>query len=230
MLFPHRQELLANNNVVIIEPIRTKIEKISDKHNNTQALSCKITGGSSSALNKSNPNDTKNGLKRHFFYHPIRVNKELLDEELPTPDTVKNARKMFEETLRLRAANMRYSNSESFALGAADIGPKITHESMRKKALRHLTIDTTYGQTTTGGVGSGGSGATKPGGSERGHEHGRWDSSSLSSGISSGELSSPCECNDHHGEQKEMFSSEENICDDELCESYYVSQVRERER
>lgn len=137
---------------------------------------------------------------------------------------MKNARKMFEETLRMRAATMSYTNSESCALTAADSVPKTAHESMRKKALRHLTIDTTYGQSTTGG---GGIGATKPGGSERGHER-RWDSSSLSSGISSGELSSPCECNDHHGDQKEMFSSEENICDDELCESYYVSQVGER--
>ena len=32
-----------------------------------------------------------------FFYHPIRVNRELIDEELPDPDTVKNVRLMFEK-------------------------------------------------------------------------------------------------------------------------------------
>lgn len=133
----------------------------------------------------------KNGIKRHFFYHPIRVNKELLDEELPTPDTVRNARKLFEETLRFRTATRDVTKEDS---------PTRNNESLRKKALRYLTIDTSF---TDG---------------QR-----KWDSSSMSSGISSGELSSPCECNEHN-EQKEMFSSEENICDD-MCESYYVSQV-----
>lgn len=202
------QELLANNNVVIIEPIRTKIEKISEKPHDSITLNCKITGGSGSKAN-----EPKNGLKRHFFYHPIRVNKELLDEELPTPDTVKNARKVFEETMRLRAAggatSIGFTRDDSFGPSGVI---KSTTENLRKKALRHLTIDTSY----TAGAEAKASG-----------ERSKWDSSSLSSGISSGELSSPCECNDH-AEQKDMFSSEENICDDELCESYYVSQVRER--
>lgn len=210
-----QQELLANNNVVIIEPIRTKIEKISERSVDSQTFaSCKITGGSGPKA--SNSEQTKNGIKRHFFYHPIRVNKELLDEELPTPDTVKNARKVFEESLRLRAAaggSMGFSKDDSFGLHAG--APK-ANESLRKKAMRHLSIDTTY---TSAGSSGGGSDDAKAIGVER-----KWDSSSLSSGISSGELSSPCECNDHV-EQKDMFSSEENICDDELCESYYVSQV-----
>lgn len=198
------QELLANNNVVIIEPIRTKIEKITEKTHDPQTVNCKITGGSGA---RSTIADGKSGLKRHFFYHPIRVNKELLDEELPTPDTVKNARKVFEESLKLRAAG------GATIIGFSRDDAAKTSESLRKKAMRQLSID-----TVSYGVGSE---ATKSNGS--GAER-KWDSSSLSSGISSGELSSPCECN-QHAEQKEMFSSEENICDDELCESYYVSQV-----
>lgn len=46
----------------------------------------------------------------------------------------------------------------------------------------------------------------------------KWDSSSLSSGVSSGDLSSPCDCNDN--EDNKMLSN-----GDDLCESYYVSQV-----
>lgn len=177
---------MANNNVVIIEPIRTKIEKISGKPLESLKQNCKITGGSGKL------GESKGGIKRHFFYHPIRVNKELLEEELPTPDTVRNARKLFEETLRLRTAK-------------DENGPHCpitrSNDNLRKKALRYLTIDTSYSDGQR-----------------------KWDSSSMSSGISSGELSSPCECNEH-GEQKDMFSSEENICGDDLCESYYVSQV-----
>lgn len=201
--------------MVIIEPVRTKIEKISERTGESlAAMNCKITNGSG-AKNA----DQKNNLKRHFFYHPIRVNKELLDEELPTPDTVRNARKLFEETLRLRTADRLASvnrdeptQSNHTSSNQHHTMVKTTAENLRKKALRHLTIDTSFGGV---GAGIGGSGSV-----ER-----RWDSASMSSGISSGELSSPCECNDHMDEQKDMFSSEENICDDELCESYYVSQV-----
>lgn len=198
--------------MVIIEPVRTKIEKICERSGDTQAaMNCKITNGSGA---KTGNAEQKNNLKRHFFYHPIRVNKELLDEELPTPDTVRNARKLFEETLKLRTADRMFSSVVRDELPTSmSTSVKATADNLRKKALRHLTIDTSFG-----GVGS-------SSGSGGGHER-RWDSASMSSGISSGELSSPCECNDHMDEQKDMFSSEENICDDELCESYYVSQVR----
>lgn len=213
------QELLANNNVVIIEPIRTKIEKITEKTHDPQTVqNYKITGRTAGA--KANGTaDGKSGLKRHFFYHPIRVNKELLDEELPTPDTVKNARKLFEETLKLRAAAAAAAATSGG--DAAAVGMGKTTESSRKKAMRHLTIDTaSYGGSSV---------ATKTTSSNASGAERKWDSSSLSSGISSGELSSPCECNMPHAEQKELFSSEENICDDELCESYYVSQVSVRD-
>lgn len=200
---------MANNNVVIIEPVRTKIEKIGERNTEPQAMNCKITNGSGA---KTGNAEQKANLKRHFFYHPIRVNKELLDEELPTPDTVRNARKLFEETLRLRTVGRLSSatgRGEEGALSNSSSAVKAAAENLRKKTLRHLTIDTSFG-----GIGAGTGGSS---GGER-----RWDSASMSSGVSSGELSSPCECNE---EQKDMFSSEENICDDELCESYYVSQV-----
>ncbi|CAO1374263.1 unnamed protein product [Diamesa serratosioi] len=174
------QELLAHNNVVIIEPVRTKIEKPNEKPSKLITNACKITNG---ALNQSS--GSKN-LKKHFFYHPIRVNKELNEEELPIPDTVRNVRKLFEGTLRLPGA-IKTTTDDS----------KMLSNSTRKKAIRYLTIDTTYGNNV---------GVRK------------WDSASLSSGISSGDLSSPCEC------ANESYS-EENTCDDEDVEyeSHYVS-------
>lgn len=183
------QELLAQNNIVIIEPIRTKIEQISERPLKTHRLSCKITGGAGESNNES-----KSNLKKHFFYHPVRVNKELLDEELPTPDTVRNVRKLFEGTLRLRKPETSKSKNMTDDLKICG-----QHKNLKKRALRYLTIDTSFVESN---------GIKK------------WDSSSLSSGISSGDLSSPCECGENS-----RFSSEENLCDDELCESQFVSQV-----
>lgn len=183
------QELLAQNNIVIIEPVRTKIEQISEKPLKNHRLSCKITGGAGESNSES-----KSNLKKHFFYHPVRVNKELLDEELPTPDTVRNVRKLFEGTLRLRKPEDIISKNMTDDLKICG-----QHKNLKKRALRYLTIDTSFVESNV----------IK-----------KWDSSSLSSGISSGDLSSPCECGENS-----RFSSEENLCDDELCESQFVSQV-----
>ncbi|XP_053687041.1 protein javelin [Sabethes cyaneus] len=158
------QELLAHNNVVIIEPVRTKIEKISDKPPQSVATTCRITTGALS----SGENRRGSGLKTHFFYHPIRVNKELLDEELPSPDTVRNVRKLFEGTLRLGTTSKQVYEDAKTSVG------------IRK-----------------------------------------WDSASLSSGVSSGDLSSPCECGEN---EIEGYYGEENLIGDDELESHYVSQ------
>ncbi|EAT35281.1 AAEL012536-PA [Aedes aegypti] len=162
------QELLAHNNVVIIEPVRTKIEKISDKPPQASTTTCRITTGALSN-NGSGENPKRGpGLKKHFFYHPIRVNKELLDEELPSPDTVRNVRKLFEGTLRLgTTAKQAYEDAKT-------------------------------------------SGAIR-----------KWDSASLSSGVSSGDLSSPCECGEN---EMDGDSGDENMIGDDELESHYVSQ------
>lgn len=85
------QELLIDNNIVIIEPIRSKIE-----HQDNQKKQRKLT----QILPKINqtPESKQSSLKRHFFYHPIRVNREVNDEELPNPDTVKQVRQIFEKS------------------------------------------------------------------------------------------------------------------------------------
>ncbi|RLU15706.1 hypothetical protein DMN91_011461 [Ooceraea biroi] len=104
------QELLMDNNVVIIEPIRAEPVERKSPLIRTEP-SCKIAG----AIQKKSENRERKGeqtgsgstvknpkqsIKKHFFYHPIRVNRELIDEELPDPDTVKNVRRMFEDTLK----------------------------------------------------------------------------------------------------------------------------------
>uniref|UniRef100_A0A182KE90 Uncharacterized protein n=1 Tax=Anopheles christyi TaxID=43041 RepID=A0A182KE90_9DIPT len=176
------QELLAHNNVVIIEPVRTKIEKISEKPPQAPAAVCRITNGALGAPAGRRPVGTGAptgvGIKKHFFYHPIRVNKELLDEELPSPDTVRNVRKLFENTLRLGTA-AKQAYEEAKANGTAGIR--------------------------------------------------KWDSASLSSGVSSsGDLSSPCDCDENEPGASDGGSGEaapgiESHLAGEL-ESHYVSQ------
>lgn len=163
------QELLANNNVVIIEPVRTKIEKVFESPNKGQSAACKITNGA------SNRNGTNN-LKKHFFYHPIRVNKELYEEELPVPDTVRNVRKLFEGSLRLGS-----TAKDEFS------------DNLRRKTFRYLTIDTSFDNNNLGVS--------------------KWDSISLSSGISSAaDLNSPCECQESSNKDiKFVCTSKENL-------------------
>ncbi|KAJ8964799.1 hypothetical protein NQ314_004606 [Rhamnusium bicolor] len=84
------QELLIDNNIVIIEPIRSKVpfEPSSNKTmKNVTPLLHK---------DENKEEEDRPGLNRHFFYHPIRVNKEVNDDELPNPDTVRQVRQFFE--------------------------------------------------------------------------------------------------------------------------------------
>lgn len=105
------QELLMDNNVVIIEPVRAEPVERKSSPLARMEPTCKIAG----AIQKKMENHERNGeqsesggiakssrqssIRKHFFYQPIRVNRELIDEELPDPDTVRNVRRMFENTL-----------------------------------------------------------------------------------------------------------------------------------
>ncbi|XP_063991990.1 uncharacterized protein Jv isoform X2 [Diachasmimorpha longicaudata] len=112
-------ELLLDNNVVIIEPVRAehvdmKVVSGVDKEKTTCNLADTTPKKSGRercnnletiAYNADSQNATKqSSLRKHFYYHPIsslnRINRELIDEELPHPDTVRNVRKMFEAILR----------------------------------------------------------------------------------------------------------------------------------
>lgn len=201
--------MLTQNNVVIIEPVRTKIEQISNKPHESQLLTCKITAGAGKLVENN-----KNGLRKHFFYHPIRVNKELLDEELPTPDTVRNAKKLFEETLLLCPMKKQTSRSMN--------GLNETCKSIDRKYLTLEAFNAKTGNTKLGNKNSHANNtyAAINGNNVVYNRIKKWDSSSLSSGISSGDLSSPCDCNEND-DSKIMPNESGN----ELCESYYVSQV-----
>lgn len=202
------QELLTQNNVVIIEPVRTKIEQIASKPNESQILTCKITAGA----NKFGSDGSRSGLRKHFFYHPIRVNKELLDEELPSPDTVRKAKKLFEDTLLLCPMKKQTSRSMSGL-----------NETCRNADSKYLTLEAFNAKGAnaklTKQASDGSYGGTN--GNNVCNRIKKWDSSSLSSGVSSGDLSSPCDCNDN--DDTKIMSNESG---NELCESYYVSQVK----
>lgn len=110
------QELLMDNNVVIIEPVRAEpVERKSPSLTRAEPT-CKIAGtiqkkaenreGSSERAESGGgggggvaKSSRQSSIRKHFFYQPIRVNRELIDEELPDPDTVRNVRRMFESTL-----------------------------------------------------------------------------------------------------------------------------------
>ncbi|CAH2235113.1 jg7522 [Pararge aegeria aegeria] len=212
------QELLVNNNIVIIEPVRTKVEPAPRK--NTKTDTCKISPILLKKTEHSSQVDkTKNAVRRHFFYHPIRVNKEIIEEELPNPDTVKKVRNLFEVTLKMKSPITHDPPllDENAGLTRRAISyrnlseeTKSSKVSGKKKITRQLTIETNFGNK-------------------------KWDNASLSSGVSSGDLSSN---NEYETDglspysQKTLkdnaySSSDEYLCDsgsqDFCCESQYVS-------
>lgn len=107
------QELLLDNNVVIIEPVRAEVERKPSMNVKSKSLpTCRVSGATQKKRDsgeerknfdeKSRTCPRQSLIRKHFFYHPIRINKELIDDELPNPDTVKNVTRMFEETLRAK--------------------------------------------------------------------------------------------------------------------------------
>ncbi|XP_018569285.1 protein javelin [Anoplophora glabripennis] len=100
------QELLIDNNIVIIEPIRSKVHY---EPSNTKTIK-NVTP----LLHKreDEDEDNKSGLNRHFFYHPIRVNREVNDDELPNPDTVRQVRELFEGGLKSSKSIEDLDNAE----------------------------------------------------------------------------------------------------------------------
>uniref|UniRef100_A0A1I8NXJ2 Uncharacterized protein n=1 Tax=Stomoxys calcitrans TaxID=35570 RepID=A0A1I8NXJ2_STOCA len=261
------QELLSNNNVVIVEPVRTKIERPMasscfgvQQHANKGANAVKVDTGlgkgeaqisnevsfvdNGSRKQRNNSTTSSNGsggIKRHFFYQPVRVNRELYEEELPNPDTVRNVRKFFEEHIlptpgRGLLTTAVLSTTTATGMGTATITTttttatltKATHKnngngitvaketspkSKRTRKYRYLTIDTSYGHA-----------AHTPNSKQLVQNHRqqqqlqneknrnsqtsrKWDTASLSSGVSSGDLSSPCESNETEAVSKRSDDS-----------------------
>ncbi|KAL9911700.1 javelin isoform 1-T1 [Glossina fuscipes fuscipes] len=199
------KELLSNNNVVIVEPVRTKIERPLQATPSTPGIhvsslfSNKLNGKKQTGIEddaKRKSSGANSGIKRHFFYQPVRVNRELYEEELPNPDTVRNVRKFFEEHILPTRGHGIWINHNNTSDGRNRNRNRKTNDdsaliqlsprARRARKYRYLTIDTSYGHVAT----------AKPKLKSNLPQSRKWDSASLSSGISSGDLSSPCECNE----------------------------------
>jgi hypothetical protein len=223
------RELLVNNNVVIIEPIRQSRVKLEDREHSTRKSTsestCRITGAT---IKKANITPASNTLprqqksqpilRRHFFYHPIRSNRELVDEELPDPDKVRHAREMFERTTKMEdpykealsnanstvnTKNNRYSAPKITGI------PKTENKNSNVVKRKYLTVDTVFRHNVL---------------------HKRWtDSGSLSSGVSS-DLScyetdfESADTFSRREEPADMFSSDDN---DYADRSYYLDESDE---
>ncbi|PNF18259.1 hypothetical protein B7P43_G16300 [Cryptotermes secundus] len=234
------RELLVNNNVVIIEPVRqSRVRLENRKYSATKSASegtCRITGAtvktgnSTSAASNTLPRQQPI-LRRHFFYHPIRTNRSLVDEELPDPEKVRHAREIFERTIKMKDSHHEQTstandtkstrNSRSSAAKVISASKTDNRNAADKVKRKYLTVDTVFRHNAL---------------------HKRWtDSGSLSSGISSDlscyetDVESP-DTSSRKEEQTDVFSSDDEYPDrndylEESDEGHYVApEVLERIR
>ena len=234
------REMLVNNNVVIIEPVRQSRIKLEDSKSSTRKSAtestCRITGATvkksgSTLLSNTLPRQQKSQqpiLRRHFFYHPIRTNRSLVDEELPDPDKVRHAREMFERTMKIKDpcnevgnANETLNTKNNRNSGPTTNGPSKVDKNANKVKRKYLTVDTVFRHNVW---------------------HKRWtDSGSLSSGVSSDLSCYETDVDSHDTfsrkeEPTDIFSSDDDYPDkscypDESDEGHYVApEVLERIR
>lgn len=177
------QELLANNNVVIVEPVRTKIDaRTTNKRK-------KITEKSRDLENENKKNTKKNNVKKHFFYQPIQVNREMHEDELPTPDIVRKTKQLFENELKSKNTINKHSRLSSSS-DNLDLGRRHNFQATvfnftpkQKPIPKEISASTT--------------------------NQNKWEILSVSSGISSGKQSPPC-C-DCYVDEKFNENSEEVV-------------------
>ncbi|EDW78729.2 uncharacterized protein Dwil_GK12590 [Drosophila willistoni] len=228
------QELLSNNNVVIVEPVRTKIERpltvTSNGHGQTTANvppkpPKEIHASGTKPIRKSRSGNSA-AAKRHFFYQPVRVNRELYEDELPDPDTVRNVRQFFEQNIiPTPGRGLLIQSQQKFGGSAYQLSPRETRKAGGVvRGYRYLTIDTSFGEAVE-----------QPKGmdlllqEERDQHKGmpkHWDNASLSSGISSGDLSSPCgEYLQHHHHPHHQHQEDTPV---QACKGVHVQDVIRR--
>lgn len=162
------QELLNNNNVVIVEPIRTKVDtRTANKLKKPTESSVKAP-----KIKNENTNTKKKNVEKHFFYQPIQVNREMHEDELPSPDIVRKTKQLFERVMPSRLIAKNVTNKLSFSSDNLDLGSRTNfHQTFynHNSTIKRLSD-------------------IKPTSKER------WDAFSVSSGISSGKHSPPCDC------------------------------------
>ncbi|XKL62264.1 hypothetical protein PGB90_002097 [Kerria lacca] len=163
---PHiMNEKTVNENVVLIEPSQQQIERKIQ----TIDRSCRVTGEilKNKSLSVSTygeyPNRNvytlprsvkshRSQLQRHFYYpqHVGRSSTRVLDEELPDPDIVKNARELFEKVLKTSSLENINCSKSSPKKGTYIQRPtpeirqpldgQLTHTKLRKS----LSVDTSH--------------------------------------------------------------------------------------
>jgi hypothetical protein len=234
------RELLVNNNVVIIEPVRQpKLTMENRKYSATKSPSestCRIMGaitkkGNSTSTTSSTLPRQQPILRRHFFYHPITTNRSLVDEELPDPEKVRHARELFERTIKMKDSHKEQTSSAKGTINTRNYNrssppkmisiSKTDNRSTEKANRKYLTVDTVFRHNAL---------------------HKRWtDSGSLSSGVSSDlscyetDAESP-DTSSRKGDPTDMFSSDDDYLDrncylDEGDEGHYVApEILERIR
>lgn len=203
------RELLVNNNVVIIEPVRQSAAIFQERKSASEST-CRITGATVKKNRDTSASNTlprqQPILRRHFFYHPVRSNRELVDEELPDPDKVRHAREMFERTVKIQDTRKGDLSNANVAIRSSAAKTTETSKSEDKIKRRYLTVDTVFRHDAL---------------------QKRWtDSGSLSSGVSS-DLS----CCETDVESADALSRREDAFSDDNDEGHYVPpEVLERIR
>lgn len=212
------QELLTNNNVVIIEPFRPDPPKSPSEASDTSSQrTCRITGATiKSPTSEQKPFVLSNTLPRRHtkcnrptkqgFYHPIKVNKELIDAELPDPDKVKKAKELFEKIFKSRSTETPKKNTPSRSFfntitSKMRITPEVKvvqagKQNIDKKKQNRLLIDQVMREDM-----------------KRCTLQRRWtDSGSLSSGVSSDfSCDQDCDYYQHGNRILEEYSSDEDV-------------------
>lgn len=104
-------------------------------------------------------------LKRHFYYHPLKPNKKLNDNELPDPDKVLSTRQLFQKELKIPLPpSMNNQNPKTGPRTTQEV--RVIPETYRTK-LKKCASDIDVGMTNV-------------------HHNNRWtDSGSVSSGVGS---------------------------------------------
>jgi len=111
-------------------------------------------------IHKENKSHTEK-LKKHFYYHPLKPNKKLNDNELPDPDKVLSTRQLFQKELKIPLPpGMNNQNPKTGPRPTQEV--RVIPETYKSKLKKCVSVD----------MGT--------------NIHNRWtDSGSISSGVGS---------------------------------------------
>lgn len=79
-------------------------------------------------------------LKKHFYYHPLKPNKKLIDNELPDPDKVLSTRQLFQKELKIPLPpSMNNQNPKTGPRPTQEI--RIIPETFKPKLKKCVSVD-----------------------------------------------------------------------------------------